>query len=238
MRRDDPSNSTSLDSPVALRIAPSFVLGLVKTILVVWLGFCSSYAAEEDPTQNTILVLGDSISAAYRIDTNLGWVSLLEKKLASEHGNRWRVVNASVSGYTTLDGLKDINGLLVDYEPQIMILELGANDGLRGYPVDEIRENLNDLIAMPQTRGSEVILAGMQIPPNYGPQYTEKFKALFFEVAKENKIGLIPFLMDNVAGTDEHMQEDLLHPTASGQPIMLNNVWAVLESYLSEDQTN
>lgn len=194
--------------------------------------------AEEADDQKTILVLGDSISAAYRIDTKLGWVSLLEEKLASEPGNRWQVVNASSSGDTTLDGLTRIDALLQDHEPHIMILELGANDGLRGYPIEAIRKNLDLLINIAKSSGSQVILAGMQIPPNYGPQHTEQFRSMFHEAAEEHDTGLIPFLMAKVAGVDEHMQDDYLHPTVSGQPIMLNNVWEVLKSYVEEPQAN
>lgn len=240
MLKVDPSNSTSLERPVALSIAPSFVLWFVKTILVIWFGFGGYLVAEEAETQKTILVLGDSISAAYRIDTELGWVSLLREKLRAEREDNWRVVNASISGNTTLDGLTRIDALLIDHKPDIVILELGANDGLRGYPITDIQDNLNTLVTKAQSSGSQVIVAGMQIPPNYGPLYTEKFMTMFYDVAADHDAGLIPFLMQDVAGVDEHMQEDLLHPTISGQPRMLANVWPVLKPFLTKEtnQTN
>ncbi len=186
--------------------------------------------------QRTILVVGDSISAAYRIDTDSGWVSLLQQKLDTERPD-WRVVNASVSGHTTLDGLVRIDALLDEVKPQIMILELGANDGLRGYKLDAVRENLIGLIDSAQSRGVFVVLAGMQLPPNYGPQYVGGFKSMFAELSVTKNTGLIPFLMDGVAAVDELMQDDGLHPKAEGQPGLLENVWPVLSRYLDELST-
>ena len=184
----------------------------------------------------TILVVGDSISAAYRIDTDLGWVSLLQQKLETERPD-WRVVNASVSGHTTLDGLVRIDALLDEVKPQIMILELGANDGLRGYKLDAVRDNLIELIDRAQSRGVFVVLAGMQLPPNYGPQYVDGFKNMYAELSTTMNTGLIPFLMDGVAAVDELMQDDGLHPKAEGQPGLLENVWPILSRYLDELST-
>ncbi len=183
--------------------------------------------------QRTILVLGDSISAAYRIDTESGWVSLLERKLNTER-SEWRVVNASVSGHTTLDGLNRIDALLDEFKPQIMILELGANDGLRGYELDAVSANLAELIDRAHSHGAFVILAGMQLPPNYGPKYTDPFRAMYEDLSKTKNTGLIPFLMDGVAGVEELMQDDGLHPKAEGQPGLLANVWPVLSKQLQE----
>ena len=184
----------------------------------------------------TILVVGDSISAAYRIDTDLGWVSLLQQKLETERLD-WRVVNASVSGHTTLDGLVRIDALLDEVKPQIMILELGANDGLRGYKLDAVRDNLIELIDRAQSRGVFVVLAGMQLPPNYGPQYVDGFKNMYAELSTTMNTGLIPFLMDGVAAVDELMQDDGLHPKAEGQPGLLENVWPILSRFLDELST-
>ena len=183
--------------------------------------------------QRTILVLGDSISAAYRIDTESGWVSLLKRKLNTER-SEWRVVNASVSGHTTLDGLNRIDALLDEFKPQIMILELGANDGLRGYELDAVSANLAELIDRAHSHGAFVILAGMQLPPNYGPKYTDPFRAMYEDLSKTKNTGLIPFLMDGVAGVEELMQDDGLHPKAEGQPGLLANVWPVLSKQLQE----
>lgn len=211
----------------------SFVV-VVKLFLVGFLCICTSLSAETvQSEQRTILVLGDSISAAYRIDTESGWVSLLQRKLETE-GSDWRVVNASVSGDTTLDGLTRIDALLDEISPQIMILELGANDGLRGYPVESIRENLIDLIDRAQSDGAFVILAGMQLPPNYGHRYVGPFKEMYEELAKTKNTGLIPFLMDGVAAVDELMQDDGLHPKAEGQPGLLANAWPVVQKHINE----
>lgn len=207
---------------------------VVKLVLVGYLCICTSLSAETvQQEQRTILVLGDSISAAYRIDTESGWVSLLERKLNTEHRD-WRVVNASVSGHTTLDGLVRIDALLDEFKPEIMILELGANDGLRGYELEAVSANLAELVDRAHSHGAFVILAGMQLPPNYGPKYVEPFKSMYEELAKTKNTGLIPFLMDGVAAVDELMQDDGLHPKAEGQPGLLANVWPVLSKHLDE----
>ena len=209
---------------------------VVKLLLVGYLCISTSLSAETvELEQRTILVLGDSLSAAYRIDTELGWVSLLQRKLITERSD-WRVVNASVSGHTTLDGLNRIDALLDEFKPQIMILELGANDGLRGYKVEAVRDNLADLIERAHAQGAFVILAGMQLPPNYGPKYTDPFQEMYRELSKTMNTGLIPFLLDGVAGVEEEelMQDDGLHPTAEGQLGLLANVWPVLLKHLNE----
>ena len=205
----------------------------MKWVLVLWLGIGSGAAAETAQAQRTILVLGDSISAAYQIDTEAGWVSLLQQKLNEEY-EHWQVLNASVSGDTTLDGLTRVDGLLVDVKPQIMILELGANDGLRGYPIEAIRANLITLIEKAQKAGAFVVLAGMQLPQNYGPKYLDEFKNLFSDLSKEKNTGLIPFLMDGVATEETLMQDDGLHPNAEGQPGLLANVWPILKGHIDE----
>ena len=195
---------------------------------------CTNLSAETvQLEQRTILILGDSISAAYRIDTESGWVSLLQRKLETEDLD-WRVVNASVSGDTTLDGLTRIDALLDEISPQIMILELGANDGLRGYPVESIRENLVELIDRAQSHGIFVILAGMQLPPNYGHRYVDPFRDMYQELSESKNTGLIPFLMDGVAAVDELMQDDGLHPKAEGQPGLLANAWPVVLKHVNE----
>lgn len=178
------------------------------------------------------MVFGDSLSAAYRIDTNLGWVSLLSQKVAEEHPT-WQVVNASTSGDTTLDGLIKIDEVLADVKPQIVILELGANDGLRGYPVNAISDNLIELIDRFQATGAFVVLAGMQLPQNYGPKYLTEFKQMYYDIADAKNAGLIPFLLEGVATNLELMQDDLIHPNAAGQPGLLANVWAELKTHVA-----
>ena len=183
--------------------------------------------------QSVVLVLGDSLSAAYGIAPNEGWVSLLEREMDS-NVPEWQVVNGSVSGFTTLDGLNSIDELLHAHRPKIVILELGANDGLRGYPVESIRENLMVLIQRAEAMGAKVILAGMQLPQNYGPRYLEQFKNLYPDLAAEKGLGLVPFLLDEVAIDSSKMQDDGIHPNALGQPQIKDNVWDVLEPYLRE----
>lgn len=207
---------------------------VVKLFLVGYLCISTSLSAETvELERRTILVLGDSISAAYRIDTESGWVFLLQQKLDAERSD-WRVVNASVSGHTTLDGLNRIDALLDEFKPQIMILELGANDGLRGYELDAVRKNLAELIDRAHAHGAFVILAGMQLPPNYGPKYAGPFKEMYEELSMTMNTGLIPFLMDGVAAVDELMQDDGLHPKAEGQPGLLANAWPVVLKHLDQ----
>ena len=160
-------------------------------------------------------------------------MSLLQQKLEDEHPH-WQVVNASSTGDTTLDGLIKIGALLTEVKPDIMILELGANDGLRGYPVEDIRANLIELIDYARAQGVYVLLAGMQLPQNYGPKYLDDFKNMYSKLAAAKGTGLIPFLMDGVATVEALMQNDGLHPNADGQPGMLENVWSVLSGLLDQ----
>ena len=212
---------------------------LVASVLIL---NASHVYAELDLNSRKILVLGDSLSAAYRIDEESGWVALLARRLA-ENGGSWTVQNQSVSGATTLDGLNRIDYILETEQPDILILELGANDGLRGYLVASIQENLTKIIEQAQTSGARVLLAGMQLPQNYGPKYLDEFKSMFITLAEKHDTRLIPFFMDGVAAVDELMQEDGIHPNAEGQPGLLENVWQALEPMLldkdsqSESQT-
>jgi len=178
-----------------------------------------------------ILVLGDSLSAGYGIPVERGWVNLLQLRLA-ERGFPHRVINASISGDTTAGGLSRLPAALEHDHPAIVILELGANDGLRGQPIMTLAANLSRLIEQAQQAGSRVLLAEMRIPPNYGPAYTQKFQATFGQLAKHYDILLIPFLLDGVAGDPALIQDDGLHPRAEAQGRILDNVWAVLEPVL------
>lgn len=214
-------------------MASPLSLGVAKLFLVGWLVIGGQAFADSVGGDRTILVVGDSISAAYRIDTELGWVSLLQQKITADRRD-WRVVNASVSGDTTLDGLTKIDGILADVKPRVVILELGANDGLRGYPIDSIRENLVELVDKAQAQGAFVVLAGMQLPQNYGPKYIEEFRLLFYEISESKATGLIPFLMDGVATDGALMQDDGLHPNELGQPGLMRNAWATLAGHLEE----
>jgi acyl-CoA thioesterase-1 len=189
---------------------------------------CGSAARAESPV---ILVLGDSLSAGYGIPVEKGWVSLLQRRLV-ERGFPYRVVNASISGDTTSGGLSRLPAALEQHRPALVILELGANDGLRGQPPMVISRNLARLIEQAQQSGARVLLAEMRIPPNYGPLYTQKFQATFGELAKQYNITLIPFLLDGVSGHPALIQDDGLHPRAEAQGRILNNVWKALEPVL------
>jgi len=180
----------------------------------------------------TILIFGDSLSAAYGIPLASGWVSLLGKKLANENPG-WQVINASVSGETTSGGQRRILPVLLQHRPAIVILELGANDGLRGIAVQESRRNLKAIIEACRRSRAKVVLVGMRIPPNYGLKYTQDFSALFPDLAKQYKLGLVPFLLDGVAGNPALLQPDGLHPTAQAQPRLLQNVWPEVQKLIT-----
>ena len=198
-------------------------------VLILWLATVFSLPARADVP--VILVLGDSLSAGYGIPVERGWVNLLQLRLA-ERSFPHRVVNASISGDTTAGGLSRLPTALERDHPAIVILELGANDGLRGQPIMTLAANLSRLIEQAQQAGSRVLLAEMRIPPNYGPAYTQKFQATFGQLAKHYDIPLIPFLLDGVAGDQALIQDDGLHPRAEAQGRILDNVWAVLEPAL------
>lgn len=188
---------------------------------------CAAHAADKP----VILVLGDSLSAAHGIEPGAGWVSLLEKRL-QQQGYRHRVVNASIGGDTTSGGLARLTRALDTHQPGIVIVELGGNDGLRGLPLAEIQKNLAAIIEQCQQRNIRVLLIGMRLPPNYGPQYTEKFRQMYAALARRYRVPLVPFLLEGVAGNKDLMQPDGVHPRAAGQPIMLENVWRVLAPML------
>ena len=180
---------------------------------------------------NIILVLGDSLSAGYGIGSNQGWVFLANQKL-EQQGRNYRMVNASVTGDTTYNGLHRLPGLLNKYQPQIVILELGGNDGLRGMSLRQMENNLSQMIQQSTRAGAKVILAGMHIPPNYGKRYTEQFHAIYQKLADRHDISRIPFLLDSVGDRAELMQTDGIHPSAQAQTIILDTVWQVLEPML------
>jgi acyl-CoA thioesterase-1 len=177
----------------------------------------------------TILVFGDSLSAAYGIPRESGWVNLLRKRLPG-----YQVVNASVSGETTAGGLTRLPGVLAAHRPRFTILELGANDGLRGLPLAESRRNLEAMVDLAKRQGGKVLLVGMRLPPNYGPAYMARFQALFSEVAKAEKVRLVPFLLAGMADRRERFQADGLHPDAEAQPQLMDNVWRELKPMLKE----
>jgi acyl-CoA thioesterase-1 len=171
-----------------------------------------------------VLVVGDSLSAGYGLTREQAWPSLLQARL-SDRGHPHRVVNASISGDTTRGGLARLPDALEIHDPELVIIELGANDGLRGIPVAEIRRNLSEMIQLAEQSGARVLLAGIRIQPNYGPRYTGDFHGVFHDLAEEYGTGLVPFILEGVALEDGMMQDDGLHPTAAGQPRILDNLW-------------
>ena len=198
---------------------------------ILLLGLMVLFGSAVRAESPVILVLGDSLSAGYGIPVEKGWVSLLQRRLV-ERGFPYRVVNASISGDTTSGGLSRLPAALELHRPAIVVLELGANDGLRGQPPMAMSRNLSRMIERSQQAGARVLLAEMRIPPNYGPLYAQKFQATFGELAQHYAIPLIPFLLDGVAGNPALIQDDGLHPRAEAQPQILDNVWAVLEPAL------
>jgi len=179
----------------------------------------------------TILVLGDSLSAAYNMPTEQGWVALLDKRLEKTSGSH-QIINASIAGDTTSGGLSRLPLALQSHQPDIVILALGANDGLRALDLTSIKENLAKMIELTESRGGQVLLAGMQLPPNYGPFFNNKFNAIYRDLASFYEVSLIPFLLDEVGGVNELTQADGLHPNAKAQPLILNNVWPHLQNLL------
>ena len=181
----------------------------------------------------TILVLGDSLSAGYGMALEEAWPALLEQHLQQQHPtNHWRVINASISGDTSEGGLRRLPVLLEEFQPDWILLELGANDGLRGYPVPTISKNLGNIIRQTQDFGAQVAVLGIQIPPNYGERYSQPFFAQYSQLAKELDTLLVPFLLEDVAINPMLMQKDGLHPTQSAQPIILNNVLQYIDFLL------
>jgi len=179
----------------------------------------------------TVLVVGDSISAAFGLDTRQGWVALLEKRLAEE-GFAHQVVNASISGDTSAGGAARLPALLTEHQPELVIIELGGNDGLRGQPPAQLQQNLAAMVQQSQKVGAKVLILGMQLPPNYGLRYTTAFADVFPKVANETGSALVPFVLEGVGGVPSLMQNDGIHPTAEAQPKLLENVWPSLKPLL------
>ncbi len=198
--------------------------------LLSFLVFACAPAAHAAPT-GKILVYGDSLSAAYGIARERGWVALLAARLKRERLD-YSVANASISGETTSGGLSRLKNVLEREKPSLTIIELGANDGLRGLPVTEMRRNLAQMIELAGRARSRVVLVGVKMPPNYGEDYNKAFEAAFTDLAREHKTGLVPFFFEGFADKRAFFQGDNLHPTAAAQPILLDNVWKALKPML------
>ena len=185
----------------------------------------------QNAAAGTVLIVGDSISAGFGLDTRKGWVALLEQRLKQE-GFEDKVVNASISGDTSAGGLARLPAALATHKPDVVVIELGGNDGLRGQPPAQLQQNLASMIQQSQDSGAKVLLLGMQIPPNYGKRYVEAFAKVFGDVAQKEKVPFVPFFLEGVGGHPELMQADGLHPAVAAQDKLLENVWPALKPLL------
>jgi acyl-CoA thioesterase-1 len=202
---------------------------VILSLLLSVVGLIPFTAVASDPP--VLLILGDSLSAGYGMNSEQSWVHLLEVRLI-ERGHSYRILNSSISGDTTQGGLARLPRLMDRYQPEIVIIELGANDGLRGINPDITRENIKRLIEHSQAGGANVLLAGIKLPPNYGAAYLEKFESMYSDLAGQFGTLLVPFFMDGVIFTPGLLQADGIHPNEKGQPVLLENIWQVLEPAL------
>ncbi len=199
----------------------------LTTMLVLW-GVMLVQVGFAQP-QHTWVVLGDSISAGYGLPAGTGWVSRLQDRL-NRSGYSVQVVNESISGDTSAGGVSRIANALERHRPDLILIELGGNDGLRGLSIKAMRENLSKLITLSKDAGAQVVLLGMKIPPNYGPKYTKLFEQSYVEAAKQHQVPLLPFLLEGVGGHPHLMQEDRIHPNEAAQVVLMENVWNFLQT--------
>lgn len=197
------------------------------------LGVCLLLFGTAHAASGVILVFGDSLSAGYGLRLNEAWPALLEQELRSER-LQYSVANASISGETTAGGRSRLAVALAKHNPDVVIIALGANDGLRGLSLSEMRANLGAMIAASRRAGARVLLVGMQMPPNYGPDYTQKFHRSFADAATAGRASLVPFMMEGFADKRELFQSDGIHPTAQAQPLILKNIWPALKALLGK----
>lgn len=181
----------------------------------------------------SILIVGDSISAAFGLEIEQGWTTLLQERLR-EQGYPHQVVNASVSGDTTAGGYARLPRLLERHQPELVVIELGGNDGLRGLPTEKMKQNLSGMVDKAREAGADVIMLGMRIPPNYGVRYTQAFEQVFADLEKEKSVPLMPFFLVDIAEVAGLMQSDRIHPTAEAQPILLENAWPLIKDWLDQ----
>jgi acyl-CoA thioesterase-1 len=201
-------------------------------LLALGLGLCGLVHAAS--AAGTILVLGDSLSAGYGVKVDQTWVALLQQRLARQGYDGYRVVNASISGETTGGARGRLPRALELHKPSIVVLELGGNDGLRGLPIKQVRANFEYMIETSQAAKAKVVLVGMRMPPNYGPEYAESFHALYGELARKYNVPLVDFFLEGVALDDTLMQPDGIHPNAAAQPKLLDNLWPALSKVLEK----
>jgi acyl-CoA thioesterase-1 len=207
---------------------------LILFLLLAFPGLACT-AADSSTPGRSILVLGDSLSAAFHIPPESGWVALLEQRLQQKAPQRqYSIVNASISGETTSGGLARLPKLLADNAPALVLVELGANDGLRGLAVEEIRANLQRILTACRDAGAKIVLIGIELPINYGPQYRDGLRNMYRDVAGEFNVPLVPFLLEGVATDPKLMQDDGMHPLAAAEPRVLDTVWPVLAPVLEK----
>lgn len=197
----------------------------------------TTLAAPALASPNTILVMGDSLSAAYGVRSEAGWVQLLRQRLEQNGLSQWEVVNASISGETADGGARRLPELIEKHAPEVVIIELGGNDGLRGFPPNVIESNLASMIEVTQQSGAQALLVGMQMPPNYGPRYTRMFADLYPTLSDRYNTELVPFFLDGIYNHENMMQPDGIHPTEQAQPKLLDKVWPVLVPMLESERT-
>jgi len=197
----------------------------------VWLAMVLLVLSGPVSAKQTLLVMGDSLSAAYNLPAERGWVALTAARMKTTHPG-WRVVNASVSGETTAGGLSRLPAALKQHKPALVILELGANDGLRGLPLLQTRSNLQAMVRLSKAQGAKVLIIGIQMPPNYGPAYAQGFAAIFPALAKQEKTALLPFLLQPIALDRSYFLPDQLHPNPKGQIKLRDHVWPALKPLL------
>ena len=185
--------------------------------------------------KSNIVILGDSLSAGFGIEQKKGWVTLLEQRIQQQH-LPYHIINASISGETTVGGRQRLQHIIQQHQPQILILELGGNDGLRGLSLNVIKDNLSAMITLCLNHQVQVVLVGIRLPPNYGPIYTQRFSQIFSDIAKENNVPLVPSILAGLEDDLEDFQPDGIHPTTQAQPILLDNVWTVLSPLLQTQE--
>lgn len=213
-------------------IGSASMAGILGTLLRSLLGVAlimlatSAYSAPK-----TLLVLGDSLSAEYGLERGSGWANLLQQRL-QQHRLATTVVNASISGDTTIGGRNRLPALMEQHKPQLLVIELGSNDALRGLSLKSSQDNLQAMIDLARQKQAQVLLVGMQIPPNYGPDYTRRFAQMYQQLAQQNKVALVPFFMEGIATDMSLFQADRIHPNESAQPRLLDNVWPRLKPLL------
>lgn len=202
-------------------------------LLLAWLLLLPALACAKGPeTRHAVLVVGDSLSAAHNIPAASGWVNLLQQRVKQQVTPPPAIINASISGETTAGALTRLPALLEKHRPSVVVIELGGNDALRGLTPVQLRANLEKMIVASQKSGAKVLLLGIDVPPNYGPAYRDRLRQVYAGLASQYKVPLLPFLLDGVALQPGLMQSDGLHPTAAGQPRVLDNVWPLLKPLL------